>query len=119
MSGCTMERERRRRNPETLVRWFDPRVPDPMTAQVMQAVSQAQTVVAAVYLIPTAGRMARVQGVLQGTASMSDASAELLRRILRQAGDKTVVIAMGTPYLAASFPEVKNYICAFSNVAVA
>ena len=118
-SGRTLERELRARNPETRVLYVDPRIADPMTDQVMQAVSQAQTVVAAVYLIPTAGRMARVQGVLQGTASMSDASAELLRHILRQAGDKTVVIAMGTPYLAASFPEVKNYICAFSNVAVA
>ena len=118
-SGRVLEREMRARNQDTRVLYIDPRIATPMTDQVMQAVTNAQNVVAAVYLVPTAGRMARVQGVLQGTASMSDASVELLRRVLREAGSKTVVVAMGTPYVASSIPEVGTYMCTFSNASVA
>ena len=118
-SGRVLEREMRARNQDTRVLYIDPRIATPMTDQVMQAVANAQNVVAAVYLVPTAGRMARVQGVLQGTASMSDASVELLRRVLREAGNKTVVVAMGTPYVASSIPEVGTYMCTFSNASVA
>ncbi|MCI0353249.1 MAG: glycoside hydrolase family 3 protein [Acidobacteriales bacterium] len=118
-SGRLLEREMRARNQDTRVLYVDHRIAGPMTEQVLQMVSQAQSVVAAVYLIPTAGRMARVQGVLQGSASMTDTSAELLRRVLREAGNKTVVVAMGTPYLASSFPDVQTYMCTFSNASVA
>jgi beta-N-acetylhexosaminidase len=62
--------------------------------------------------------MTRVQGILQGTAQLSDASADLLHRMLRQAANKTILIAMGTPYIAASFPEVQTYLCTFSNATV-
>ena len=118
-SGRVLDREMRARNQDTHVLYIDPRIANPMTDQVMQAVANAQSVVAAVYLVPTAGRMARVQGVLQGTASMSDASVDLLRRVLREAGNKTVVVAMGTPYVASSIPEVGTYMCTFSNASVA
>jgi beta-N-acetylhexosaminidase len=117
-SGRVLERELRARNQDMRVLYIDPRIAAPMSDQVVAAISQAQSVVAAVYLIPTAGRMARVQGVLQGTASISDASLDLLRRILREAGNKTIVLAMGTPYVAASIPEVGTYICTFSNASV-
>jgi beta-N-acetylhexosaminidase len=117
-SGRTLERELRASNPDMRVIYVDPRMASAMTDQVLQTVSQARSVVAAVYLIPTAGRVARVQGVLQGTASMSDVSADLLHRVLRQAADKTIVLAMGTPYIAANFPEVRTYLCTFSNAAV-
>jgi beta-N-acetylhexosaminidase len=90
-----------------------------MTDQVLNAVSQAHSVVAAVYIVPTAGRQTRVQGVLQSSAAMSDAASELMRRVLRQAGEKTAVLAMGTPYIASSFPEVQTYICTFSHATVA
>jgi beta-N-acetylhexosaminidase len=117
-SGRVLEREVRSRNPDARVFYVDPRIAGAMTDQILQAVAQARSVVAAVYLIPTAGRMARVQGVLQGTASMGDASADLLHAVLRQAAEKTAVVAMGTPYIAASFPEVQTYLCAFSNATV-
>ena len=118
-SGRTLEREIRARNPETRVLYIDSRIATAMTDPVLNAVSQAQSVVAAVYIVPSAGRMVRVQGVLQGSAAMSDAASELMRRVLRQAGEKTVVLAMGTPYIASSFPEVQTYICSFSHATVA
>jgi beta-N-acetylhexosaminidase len=38
--------------------------------------------------------------------------------MLARGADKTVVIALGTPYVASSFPEVQNYFCTFSSVSV-
>ena len=34
------------------------------------------------------------------------------------AGEKTAVLAMGNPYVAADFPSVQNYLCTFSNATV-
>lgn len=42
----------------------------------------------------------------------------MLSGILQRANAKTLVIAMGSPYLAADFPEVENYMCTFSSEAV-
>ncbi len=37
-----------------------------------------------------------------------------MHRILEIAAPKSVVLAMGNPYLASDFPEVQNYICTYS-----
>ena len=49
---------------------------------------------------------------------MTDASGVLLQQLLNRASEKTVVIAMGNPYLAADFPKIANYMCTFSNASV-
>jgi beta-N-acetylhexosaminidase len=49
---------------------------------------------------------------------MSDAPAALVKNVLQQAGARTIVVAMGNPYLAQDFPEVQNYMCTFSNATV-
>jgi beta-N-acetylhexosaminidase len=41
-----------------------------------------------------------------------------MREILAQEAAKTVVLAMGNPYLVQDFPAVQNYICTFSNATV-
>jgi beta-N-acetylhexosaminidase len=74
-------------------------------------VSQAETVVAAVYVVPTAGKVGN-------SVAMADATGALLQRILDLAARKTAVIAMGNPYLAADFPMIENYMCTFSNATV-
>jgi beta-N-acetylhexosaminidase len=89
-----------------------------MTEPVLQAVAKAQAVVAAIYVIPTAGKIAKSDGGLKNSVSLSDASGTLLEEILARAKEKTVVLAMGNPYLAEDFPMIENYICAFSNASV-
>jgi beta-N-acetylhexosaminidase len=37
-----------------------------------------------------------------------------MREILNTAGAKTVVSAIGNPYLAKDFREMQNYLCTFS-----
>jgi len=49
---------------------------------------------------------------------LSDTSGVLLQKVLDHAAAKTVVLAMGNPYLAQDFPAVQNYLCAFSNATV-
>jgi beta-N-acetylhexosaminidase len=51
-------------------------------------------------------------------ASLPDSTSALLTRILAKAADRTVVLAMGSPYLTDDFPAIQNYICTFSNATV-
>jgi outer membrane protein assembly factor BamE (lipoprotein component of BamABCDE complex) len=54
----------------------------------------------------------------KNSASLPDATSALLDRILMRAKAKTVVLAMGTPYLTEDFPSIQHYICTFSNATV-
>jgi beta-N-acetylhexosaminidase len=110
-----LERQILARVPDAHVIYVDPRTAAGMTAETLAAVDSAERVVAAVYVIPTAGRT--VAGAM-GSVSIADASAGLLNAILEHAGARTVVLAMGNPYLAQTFSSVQNYVCTFSNATV-
>ena len=110
-SGRAFGREFRVRIPDARVIYLDPRFAGGMTDEVLKAVDEAQTVVAAVYLIPTAGKVGNSVG-------MADASGGLLQQLLDRAAEKTAVVAMGNPYLASDFPKIENYMCTFSNATV-
>jgi beta-N-acetylhexosaminidase len=101
----------RARIPDARVMYVDPRFAAAMTSDVLKAADEAKTVAAAVYVVPTAGKIGN-------TVAMSDATGNLLQQLLAHAAAKTVVVAMGNPYLAADFPSVQNYVCAFSNASV-
>jgi beta-N-acetylhexosaminidase len=62
--------------------------------------------------------VAGINGELKGSASLQAASSALLRAVLERAADKTVLVAMGNPYLAGEYPGVQTYLCTFSNVPV-
>jgi beta-N-acetylhexosaminidase len=110
-SGRAFGREFRVRIPDARVLYVDPRIAAGMSEDVLKAVAEAQTVVAAVYVNPTAGRVGNSVG-------MADASGTLLQQLLDHAAEKTAVVAMGNPYLAGDFPKIENYMCTFSNAAV-
>ena len=107
-SGRAFGREFRARVPDARVLYVDPRVAAGMSDDVLKAVDEAQTVVAAVYVIPTAGKIGN-------SVAMADATGTLLQQVLDHAAGKTAVIAMGNPYLASDFLKVENYLCTFSN----
>ena len=110
-SGRAFGREFRTRIPDARVIYVDPRVAAGMSDEVVKAVDEAQTVVAAVYVIPTAGKVGN-------SVAMADATGTLLQQILDHAAQKTAVVAMGNPYLASDFPKIENYMCTFSNATV-
>ncbi len=117
-SGRALERQIKARAPDAHVFYVDSRIAAAMSNDVLTTVDRADTVIAAAYVIPTAGRANTVDGVLQNTVSLTDASGILLQQILAHASAKTIVLAMGNPYLATDFPTVENYLCAFSSTSV-
>jgi len=115
-AGHALQHQIRARVPDAHILYVDTRIADAMSDEVLKAVDQAQAVVAAVYVVPSAGKIVKVEnGGLKNSISLADASGSLLQKVLDRAADKTVVLAMGNPYLAQDFPAVQNYICTFSN----
>jgi beta-N-acetylhexosaminidase len=117
-SGRMLERQILARVPDAHILYVDPRSAAGMSGPVLEAVDAAEKVIAAVYVIPTAGRAIPAAGGLTNTVSMADANGALLNTILARAASRTVVLAMGNPYLAQDFPAVQNYLCTFSNATV-
>jgi len=110
-SGHAFGRELRSRVPDAHVLYVDPRIAAGMSDEVLKAVDEAQTVIAAVYVIPTAGKAAN-------SVAMADATGALLQQVVDHAAEKTAVVAMGNPYMASDFPKIENYVCTFSNATV-
>ena len=110
-SGRAFERALRMRVPDANVIYVDPRTAGAMSKEVLTTVQQAQAVIAAVYVVPTPGKMANSVGLV-------DATGNLLQSLVTGVGDKMIVVAMGNPYVAADFSGIQNYICTFSNASV-
>ena len=110
-SGHAFAREFRARIPDAHIIYVDPRIAAGMSDEVLKAVDEAQSVVAAVYVVPSGGK-------IDNSVAMADATGVLLQQLLNHAGEKAAVIAMGNPYLAADFPQIGTYMCTFSNATV-
>jgi beta-N-acetylhexosaminidase len=117
-SGRMLERQILARVPDARMIYVDTRSAAGMSAETLAAVDAAERVVAAVYVIPTAGRAIPAAGGPKNSVAMADASANLLNAILDHAAARTAMLAMGNPYLAQDFPAVQNYLCTFSNATV-
>jgi len=109
-AGRTLERQLHDRIPDAHVIYIDPRVATAMADEALKAVDNAQSVIAAVYEVPVAGK--------QNSVGLSEANGALLQKVLDHAAEKTAVLAVGNPYLAQDFPAVQNYLCTFSNATV-
>jgi beta-N-acetylhexosaminidase len=117
-TGRTLERQVHSRVPDSRVIYVDPRVAAALSDEVMSSVDHAKSVIAAVYEVPVAGRVMNGANGLINSVGLSDTSGVLLQKVLDHAAAKTVVLAMGNPYLAQDFPAVENYVCAFSSANV-
>jgi beta-N-acetylhexosaminidase len=113
--GRAFDRAIRARVPDALVLYLDEANAGPLTPQVLTAVEQAERVVAVTDVIPSAGRRA---GSASGSVALAPNSGDLLSKIVQKAGDKTVVVALGNPYVIAGVPKIQTYLCTFSNVPV-
>jgi beta-N-acetylhexosaminidase len=118
-SGRMLERQILARVPDARMIYVDARSAAGMKASVIEAVEAAEHVIAAVYVVPTAGKARRdAGGGLKNTVAMDEATGSLLTAILDRAAERTVVLAMGNPYVVQDFPAIQNYVCAFSNATV-
>jgi beta-N-acetylhexosaminidase len=115
-NGRQLQRELRTRVPDARFIFVDPRIAAGSMAEIQSAVSSADNVLAAIYLVPAPGRAVRKEGATAvNTISVPDATAALLQSILEAKRDKTVVVSFGSPYFLADFPQIENYVCAYSN----
>ena len=80
---------------------------------VMAAVASAKTVIALAEAVPSARRT--TPGQANGSAILDQGAAQLLANIVKSAGNKTVVVAFGNPYIGAEIPGIGAYLCTFSN----
>lgn len=113
--GRVFEIELRHRARGTKVYFVDGAIAGGMTPEIIEAVKQAQKVVVAAYVVPTAAKQTVVNGQVTNTVGLNDATGTLMQQLLEAAGPKTAVIAMGNPYLAMNFPGVETYVCTYSN----
>ena len=117
-SGRTLERQLRVRVPDVNVMYADRHTAAGVSAEVMNAVNNADAVIVAVEVAPIAGNAVQVNGVMQNSVALPGSSGILLQQILNRVAERTVVIALGNPYLAMDFPSIQNYICTFSNESI-
>lgn len=118
-SGRRLERELRARVHDVRMIYVDPRIAAGMAALVQEAIGPAEKVLVAVYMVPTAGKVVKTDGAVPGNSvALAQTPAALLQSVLDTAREKTVVVAFGSPYIAGDFPQIENYICAYTNVPI-
>lgn len=117
-AGRAVEQAIKARVPDANVIYVDPRIATLMSDEILKAVDQAQSVIATVYIVPTAGKAIPGANGPTNSVALNDASGTLLQSILDRAAAKTAVVAMGNPYVAQDFPAIQNYLCTFSNASI-
>ena len=117
-AGRVLERQIKLRVPDANVIYTDPQLAGFTGQEISQAARDASRIVVAVFASPTAGKMVKTGSGVKNSLSLAEPSAGILRQILSTGAAKTVVLAVGNPYLAKDFPEVQNYLCTFSSAPV-
>jgi beta-N-acetylhexosaminidase len=115
-TGRVFEKQLRVRVPDANIIFVDPKIAPGMAPLVLQAMRDATTIIAAVSVVPGAGRV--IQGAATGSADLAGDQASLLRTVLAQAADRTILLTLGNPYVVSDFPEAQIYMCSYSNAPV-
>jgi beta-N-acetylhexosaminidase len=114
--GRAFAHELRQHLPGATVLYVDEFNSSFIAPDVMNAVASAKTVIAVAEAVPSARRT--TPGQINGSASLDQNAAQLLANIVKTAGNKTVVVAFGNPYIGTEIPGIGTYLCTFSNTAV-
>ncbi|MGA9564139.1 MAG: glycoside hydrolase family 3 C-terminal domain-containing protein, partial [Candidatus Korobacteraceae bacterium] len=117
-SGRLLDEQVRQRVPDARVLYIDVRDAAGMTPSVLAAVDKADKIIAALYEVPVSGKVVRGVAGDGNSVALQGSSAALLQTVLQAAAAKTVVAAMGSPYIASQFPEIQTYLCTYSNMKV-
>ncbi len=113
--GRVLERQIRARARDVRVVYVDRRNAALEADAIAATLPDMRRVVAAVYSVPQPGQAGVAQtGV--NAAAMRATSGVILQRILDTAGERTAVLALGSPYPILDFPGIRSYVCTFSPV---
>jgi len=114
--GRVFARELRRRIPDVNLMFLDETNASALSSAAVKAAKKSEKVIVAVYVTPSAGRT--VTGASKGSLALGKGPGEVLHSVLKAAGRKTAIISLGSPYLAAAYPETQTYMCTYSNAPV-
>jgi beta-N-acetylhexosaminidase len=84
-----------------------------VSAEVLDAVKKADRVIVVAESIPSPRRT--TTGKEGGSVGLDVGPMQLLSSIIGAAGEKTVVAALGNPYVGLGVPGIQSYLCTFSN----
>jgi beta-N-acetylhexosaminidase len=114
--GHEFDRALSERRPDAkLLHYYNDRIgSDAVPSEVISLVRGAALVVIAAFVTHVPGRQVLSNGKLVTAVSLSGDSVEFLKNIITTAPEKSVVVALGSPYLIQNYPEIKNYICTYS-----
>jgi beta-N-acetylhexosaminidase len=117
-AGRIFENQLRGRVPDANIIYVDPRIANAMSPDIAAATERADVVVAGIFLTPLGGKTVMTANGPANTVGLPEPTAKLLQTILDHAAAKTIVAAVGSPYVAKDFPAVQNYLCTFSGASV-
>lgn len=110
--GRVLEHEVRLRVPHAKIIYIDRRSADIEAAGISALLAAAQHVIAAVFSVSQPGPAEAAATTASGLSAKG--SAGILRNVLDTAGDRTVVVALGSPYSILNFPSERTYLCTYS-----
>ncbi len=110
--GRVLEHQIRLRIPGARVIYVDRRSAGVEAEGISALLPNARHVIAAVYSVSQPGPAEMAATSASGLAAQG--SAGILRNILDAAGDRTVVVALGSPYSILNFPSERSYLCTYS-----
>jgi beta-N-acetylhexosaminidase len=117
-AGRVFENQLRAHVPDANIIYVDPRIANAMSSDIIAAADRADAVVAAIFLTPLGGKTVVTANGPANTIGLPEPTAKLLQSVLDHAAAKTMVVALGSPYVAKDFPAVENYLCTFSGASV-
>jgi beta-N-acetylhexosaminidase len=85
-----------------------------MIPELQQASADADQIVLATYVVHGAARQVVVDGRQTSYFGLQGPGGRLFQEMVTKYPRKTVVIALGSPYLIQSFPQIETYICTYA-----
>jgi beta-N-acetylhexosaminidase len=113
-NGHAFETAIRVRRPDAKILYFDGRLSNGLVPEVLKAVNSAEHVVIAAYVIHRAAQQVNVNGRSMTYFGLTGPSGRLLHQVLAVAVEKTAVVALGSPYLIESLPQIRTYLCTYA-----
>src|SRR5258706_459805 len=113
-NGQAFEREIRARRADATIFHFDGRFSASMIPELLKAIADADQIVLATYVLHGAARQAVVKGNQVSYFGLQGLSGQLFQEIVSKYPQKTAVIALGSPYLIESFPQIQTYVCTYA-----
>jgi beta-N-acetylhexosaminidase len=114
--GHEFDRQMQMRDPSVKIfhHYNDHQNSDALPSVVLPLLKTAKKVVIAAFVTHTPGRQVLSNGKLTTPVGLSGDSAALFGEFVAAVPRKTVIVALGSPYLIENYRDIESYICTYS-----